>query len=159
MHKNLSTSSNNSSPSCTPSFEHTFTYTTVGYATTNALTRLCHSSHETATASMRTCATHTPYHNTGKRSPSSYGSNGQGHGQAPQLQATNEQPEIQKSMEPASSQQIWAIGKWLWRAHKVPTNTIKFIFQHKVPADHMKDVTHGQFVCSVRPKKAEPNQM
>ncbi len=30
-----------------------------------------------------------------------------------------------------------------------PTNTIKFISQHKVPADHRKDVTYRQFVCSV----------
>jgi hypothetical protein len=37
------------------------------------------------------------------------------------------------------------------------TNTIKFIFQHKVPRERMKDVTYGQFVCTVRPHKAEPN--
>jgi hypothetical protein len=42
---------------------------------------------------------------------------------------------------------------------KNPTNTIKFISQHKVLADCRKDVTYGQFVCLVRPKKAEPNQM
>jgi hypothetical protein len=42
---------------------------------------------------------------------------------------------------------------------KNPTNTIEFISQHKVPADRRKDVTNGQFVCSVRPEKAEPNQM
>jgi hypothetical protein len=41
---------------------------------------------------------------------------------------------------------------------KNPTNTIKFIFQHKVPTERMKDVTYGQFVCTVRPDKAEPNQ-
>ncbi len=40
-----------------------------------------------------------------------------------------------------------------------PTNTIKLIFQHEEPADRMKDVTYGQFVCLVRPKKAEPSQM
>jgi hypothetical protein len=40
-----------------------------------------------------------------------------------------------------------------------PTNTIKFIFQHKAPADCMKDVTYGQFLCLVRPKKAKTNQM
>jgi hypothetical protein len=40
-----------------------------------------------------------------------------------------------------------------------PTNTIEFISQHKVPADHRKDVTYRQFVCLVRPQKAEPNQM
>jgi hypothetical protein len=40
---------------------------------------------------------------------------------------------------------------------KNPTNTIEFIFQHKVPGDCMKDITYGQFVCMVRLKKAEPN--
>jgi hypothetical protein len=42
---------------------------------------------------------------------------------------------------------------------KTPTNTIKFISQHEELADCRKDVTYGQFVCSVRPKKAEPNRM
>ncbi len=40
---------------------------------------------------------------------------------------------------------------------KIPP-TIKFIFQHKVPTERMKDVTYRQFVCTVRPDKAEPNQ-
>jgi hypothetical protein len=39
------------------------------------------------------------------------------------------------------------------------TNTIGIIFQHKVPADHMKDVTYWQSVRSIRHKKAEPHQM
>jgi hypothetical protein len=56
----------------------------------------------------------------GKQSPSSNGSNGQGHGQAPQLQATNKMPKIQNSMEPVSSEQIWVIGKWHWRGHEEP---------------------------------------
>jgi hypothetical protein len=55
-------------------------------------------------ASTRTCSPHTPHHTPGEQSPSSNDSNGQGHWQAPQLQATNEQPEMQKSMEPFSSQ-------------------------------------------------------
>ncbi len=37
------------------------------------------------------------------------------------------------------------------------TNTIKFIHQHEVPADRMKDVTYGQLVCTERPKKTETN--
>jgi hypothetical protein len=41
---------------------------------------------------------------------------------------------------------------------KKSTNTIEFIFQHDVPTEWMKDVTYGQFVCTVRPEKAEPNQ-
>jgi hypothetical protein len=41
---------------------------------------------------------------------------------------------------------------------KNPTNTIQFIYQHKVPKKQKRDVMYGQFVCTVRPKKAEPNQ-
>ena len=37
------------------------------------------------------------------------------------------------------------------------TNTIKFVHRHEVPKQRMKDVTYGQFVCMVRPKKAEKN--
>jgi hypothetical protein len=38
------------------------------------------------------------------------------------------------------------------------TNTIEFIFQHEVPAGWIKDVTYGQFVCTVRPEKEESNR-
>ena len=41
---------------------------------------------------------------------------------------------------------------------KNPTNTIEFIHQHEVPKDRKRDVTYGQFVCTVRPEKAEPNR-
>ena len=34
-------------------------------------------------------------------------------------------------------------------------NTIKFIHKHEVPRGRFKDVTYGQFVCTVRPKKSE----
>jgi hypothetical protein len=37
-------------------------------------------------------------------------------------------------------------------------NTIKFIHQHEVPADRMKDVTYGQFVCMEHPEKTETNR-
>jgi hypothetical protein len=37
------------------------------------------------------------------------------------------------------------------------TKTIKFIHQHEVPADRMKDVTYGQFICTEGPKKTETN--
>ncbi len=40
---------------------------------------------------------------------------------------------------------------------KNPTNTIEFIFQHKVPTERMKDVSYGHFFCTVRLDKAEPN--
>ena len=35
------------------------------------------------------------------------------------------------------------------------TNTIKFIHEREVPANRKKDVTYGQFVCTIRPEKAE----
>ncbi len=41
---------------------------------------------------------------------------------------------------------------------KNPTNTIEFIYQHEVPKEQKRDVTYGRFVCTVQPKKAEPNQ-
>jgi hypothetical protein len=41
---------------------------------------------------------------------------------------------------------------------KNPTNTIELIFQHEVPTERLKDVTYGQYVCTVRPKKEEPNR-
>ena len=38
------------------------------------------------------------------------------------------------------------------------TNTIKFIRKRDVPSIQMKDVTYGQFVCCIRPEKAETHQ-
>ena len=38
------------------------------------------------------------------------------------------------------------------------TNTIKFIRMQDVKKGRMKDVTYGQFLCLVRPEKAEPNR-
>jgi len=37
------------------------------------------------------------------------------------------------------------------------TNTIKFIQKRDVPRERFKDVTYGQFVCTVRPEKSEKN--
>jgi hypothetical protein len=110
--KNPSTSGNRSSLSCTPFFEHTFMDTTVGRATANTLARLCRGSHETATAATQTGSPLMPHHMTGEQSPSSNsnGSNGQVHGQAPQLLATNEQPKIQKKH--GAFQQPTNLGDW-----------------------------------------------
>ena len=38
------------------------------------------------------------------------------------------------------------------------TNTIKFIQKRDVPSNRMKDVTYGQFVCCIRPEKAEKHR-
>jgi hypothetical protein len=98
-----------------------FTYATVGHATTNTLTGLCLSSHETAMASTWNHANHMPYHTTAKQSPSNNGSNGQGHGQALQLQAAYEEPKIQKSMEG---------GLFSWECHRVLVSVYKQILEH-----------------------------
>jgi len=42
--------------------------------------------------------------------------------------------------------------------HIKGTNTIKFIHTRDVPSKRMKDVTYGQFVCMIRPKKAKPHR-
>ncbi len=158
-HKNLSKGGNSSSPCRTPLFEHTLTHTTIGHANTNMLTRLRCSSHETTMISTRIRATHMSHHRAGKQSPSSNGSHGQGHGQAPQLQATNEQPNIQKSMEPVSSQQIWAIGKWHWRVHQKPHQN----YQVHLPtqgAGRSQERCHVQVVCMLgqtRKGRTQPN--
>ncbi len=38
------------------------------------------------------------------------------------------------------------------------TNTIKCIHKREVPKSRLKDVTYGQFVCTKRLEKTEPNQ-
>ncbi len=38
---------------------------------------------------------------------------------------------------------------------KNPTNSIEFISEHKIPADCRKNIQYWQFLCLVRPKKAE----
>ena len=41
---------------------------------------------------------------------------------------------------------------------KNPTNTITFISRKKIPKNCRKEVTYGQFICSVRPEKKEKNR-
>ena len=38
------------------------------------------------------------------------------------------------------------------------SHTIKFIHKRDVPSIRMKDVTYGQFVCCIRPEKAEAHR-
>ncbi len=120
-HKNSGKSGNSSSLSYTPLFDHMLTHATLRHATTNTSTRLRGSSHETATPATWMRATHTPHHQTGKRSTSSNGSHGQGHGQAPQLQTAHKQLKIQKKhgacQQPMNSS-IWQMA--LEGASKTP---------------------------------------
>jgi hypothetical protein len=68
-------------------------------------------------------------------------------------------PKYKKAWSLSAANEFGQLANGIGGCIKNPTNTIEFIFQHKVPADRIKDVTHGQFVCTVRPEKAEPNQM
>ena len=38
-----------------------------------------------------------------------------------------------------------------------PTNTIRFVRLADIPKARRRDITYGQFLCTVRPEKAEPN--
>jgi hypothetical protein len=38
------------------------------------------------------------------------------------------------------------------------TNTILFVCKQDIPRDRLRDVTYGQFVCTIRPGKKEPNR-
>jgi hypothetical protein len=68
-------------------------------------------------------------------------------------------PKYKESMEPVSSQQIWAIGKWHRRAHQKPHQHYRVHLPTQGASRLQESVTYGQFVCLVRPEKAEPNQM
>ncbi len=68
-------------------------------------------------------------------------------------------PKYKKAWSLSAANEFGQLANGIGRRIKNPTNTIEFISKHKIPADHRKDVTYRQFVCSVRPKKAEPNRM
>jgi hypothetical protein len=68
-------------------------------------------------------------------------------------------PKYKKAWSLSAANKFGQLANGIGGRIKTPTNTIEFISQHKVPEDCRKDVTYGQFVCSVSPEKAEPNQM
>jgi hypothetical protein len=59
----------------------------------------------------------------------------------------------------SSANKFGRLANGVGRRIKNPTNTIQFIHQHEVPKEQMKDITYGQFVCTVQPEMAEPNRM
>ncbi len=68
-------------------------------------------------------------------------------------------PKYKKTWSLSAANKFGRLANGIGGLIKNPTNTIEFIFQHKVPGDHMKDVMYRPFVCLARSKKAEPNQM
>jgi hypothetical protein len=109
-----------------------FTDTTVGCAAAITLAWLCCGSYETAMASAQFGLPHMPHHMIKEFRPSSNGSHGQRHGQAPQLQATNEQPKIQSL---SSANKFGQSANSIRGQIKNLTNTIEFIFQHEILVD------------------------
>jgi hypothetical protein len=68
-------------------------------------------------------------------------------------------PKYKKAWSLSAAHKFGRLAIGIRRRIKNPTNTIEFISQHEILADRRKDITYGQFVCLVRPKKAELNQM
>ena len=66
-------------------------------------------------------------------------------------------PDYRKPWSLSSANEFGRLANGVGGRIKNPTNTIKFICKDKVPPDRRKDVTYGQIVCTVRPKKAEQN--
>jgi hypothetical protein len=66
-------------------------------------------------------------------------------------------PTYKKDWQLSSSNEFGSLANGVGGRIK-GTNTIKFIRMQDVKKGRMKDVTYGQFLCLVRPEKAEPNQ-
>ena len=64
-------------------------------------------------------------------------------------------PKYKKRWSTSSANEFGRLANGVGGRIKNPTNTIKFIRKKDVPNDRRKDVTYGQFVCSVRPEKKE----
>jgi hypothetical protein len=160
MHKNSSTSGNSSSLSHTPLFEHTLTYATLRHATTNTFTRLRCSAvmkkqqHQCGLMRL-TCR----IERLDKEVHQAMAVMDKDMGKLLNYRQLMNSPKYKKAWSLSAANKFRQLAHGIgWRI-KNPTNTIEFISQHKVPADRRKDITYGQFVCLVRPKKAEPNQM
>ena len=67
-------------------------------------------------------------------------------------------PDYKKQWSLSSANEFGRLANGIGGRTKNPTNTIKFIRKEDVPKDRRKDVTYGQFVCTVRPEKAEKNR-
>ena len=67
-------------------------------------------------------------------------------------------PKYRKGWSLSSANEFGRLANGIGGRTKNPTNTIKFIRRKDVPEDRRKDITYGQFVCSVRPEKEEKNR-
>jgi hypothetical protein len=67
-------------------------------------------------------------------------------------------PKYKKQWSISAADEFGRLAQGVGGRIKNPTNTIRFIHQHEVPKERMKDVTYGSFTCTVRPEKADPNR-
>jgi hypothetical protein len=152
VHKNPSSNDNSSSLCCTPFFKHTFMDTTVA----NKSARLCRSSHETATASTGTGRCITQLENKVHQAMAVMDKD---RGKLLNYGQLMNSLKYKQAWSLSAANKFWQSANGIGGCIKNPTNTIEFIFQRKVPADCINDITHGQFICTIRPEKAKPNQM
>ena len=67
-------------------------------------------------------------------------------------------PDYKKDWSLSSANEFGRLANGVGRRIKNPTNTIKFVRYEDIPQDRRKDVTYGQFVCTIRPEKKEQNR-
>ncbi|KAL7490093.1 hypothetical protein ACHAW6_016101 [Cyclotella cf. meneghiniana] len=67
-------------------------------------------------------------------------------------------PDYKKDWCLSSANEFGRLANGVGGRIKNPTNTIKFVKYEDIPKDRRNDVTYGQFVCTVRPEKKEPNR-
>ena len=146
------------STSGAPSIKHTSKSPPVYFTTTVILPGFTGGCNGTTTTSTRHGLILMPHHTPGEQIPPSIVSHRCRCGQAPQLQAINEKRKTQKAWSLSSANEFGQLANGIGGRIKNPTNTIEFIFQHEMPTERKRDVTYGQFVCTVQPKKAEPNR-
>ena len=64
-------------------------------------------------------------------------------------------PKYREIWSKSSANEFGRLANGVGGRIKNPTNTIKFIHEHQIPKIRRKDITYGQFVCTIRPEKSE----
>ena len=67
-------------------------------------------------------------------------------------------PKYKKNWSTSSANEFGRLGNGVGGRIKNQTNTITFIRRRDIPNNRKKDVTCGQFICSVRLEKKEKNR-
>ena len=67
-------------------------------------------------------------------------------------------PKFKNNWSTSSANEFGRLANGVGGRIKNPTNTILFIIRNDIPHNLRKDVTYGQFICSVRPEKKENNR-